>query len=143
MSKNDPRRATRSSPKGSRIPDVVVVKDGTKPPTRDNIKEVIEIKFPSDKLDEEQRREYTEIAGKSRFEVLGPERCGCPRQKPQPQEITVGDVAEVAALTLLVVALVLDDVVPGGQADDVAIPAAVARILSKIAPLLRGPVTVP
>jgi hypothetical protein len=33
MSKNDPRRATRGSPKGSRIPDVVVVHDGTKPPT--------------------------------------------------------------------------------------------------------------
>ncbi|WP_437946582.1 type VI secretion system tip protein TssI/VgrG [Sorangium sp. So ce296] len=143
MSKNDPRRATRSSPKGSRIPDVVVVKDGTKPPTQDNIKEVIEIKFPSDKLDEEQRREYTEIAGTARFEVLGPDRCGCPRQKPQPQGMTAGDVAEIAALTLLVMALVLDDAVPGGQADDVAIPPAVARILGKLAPLLRGPVSVP
>ncbi|WP_437838429.1 type VI secretion system tip protein TssI/VgrG [Sorangium sp. So ce1153] len=145
MSKNDPRRATRSSPKGSRIPDVVVVKDGTKPPTQDNIKEVIEIKFPPDELKREQEVAYETIAGKAPFEVLGPDRCGCPRQKPQPQpqEITAGDVAEVAALTLLVVALVLDDVVPGGQADDVAIPPAVARILGKLAPLLRGPVVVP
>ncbi|WP_437494791.1 VRR-NUC domain-containing protein [Sorangium sp. So ce1014] len=145
MSKNDPRRATRSSPKGSRIPDVVVVKDGTKPPTRDNIKEVIEIKFPPDELKREQELAYTAIAGKARFKELGPDRCGCPRQKPQPQpqEITAGDVAEVAALTLLVIALVLDDAVPGGQADDVAIPPAVARILSKLAPLLGGPVVVP
>ncbi|WP_437899531.1 type VI secretion system tip protein TssI/VgrG [Sorangium sp. So ce124] len=143
MSKNDPRRATRSSPKGSRIPDVVVVKDGTKPPTQDNIKEVIEIKFPPDELKEEQELAYEAIAGKARFEVLGPDRCGCPRQKPQPQEMTAGDVAEVAALTLLVIALVLDDAVPGAQADDVAIPPAVARILGKLAPLLRGPVVVP
>lgn len=144
MSKNDPRRATRSSPAGSRIPDVVVVKEGTKPPTRDNIKEVIEIKFPPDELKDEQRKAYEAIAGESPFEVLGPERCGCSRQKqPQPQEMTAGDVAEVAALTLLVIALVLDDAVPGGQADDVVIPPAVARILSKLAPLLGGPVVVP
>ncbi|KYF67066.1 type VI secretion system tip protein TssI/VgrG [Sorangium cellulosum] len=144
MSKNDPRRATRSSPAGSRIPDVVVVKDGTKPPTRDNIKEVIEIKFPPDKFEDEQRAEYEKIAGDAPLEELGPERCGCPRtKKPQAQEITAGDVAEVAALTLLVIALVLDDAVPGGQADDVAIPPAVARILGKLAPLLGGPVVVP
>jgi type VI secretion system secreted protein VgrG len=144
MSKNDPRRATRSSPKGSRIPDVVVVKDGTKPPTRDNIKEVIEIKFPPDELEDEQRKAYTAIAGKATFKELGPNQCGCPREKkPQPPEITAGDVAEVAALTLLVVALALDDAVPGGQADDVAIPPAVARILGKLVPLLRGPVVVP
>ncbi|WP_437946576.1 type VI secretion system tip protein TssI/VgrG [Sorangium sp. So ce296] len=144
MSKNDPRRATRSSPKGSRIPDVVVVKDGTKPPTQDNIKEVIEVKFPPDKLKDLQRADYVVIAGRAPFVELGPERCGCPPQnKPQPQEITTGDVAEVAALSLLVLALVLDDAVPGGQADDVAIPPAVARILSKLAPLLRGPVSVP
>ncbi|KYF73145.1 hypothetical protein BE11_43665 [Sorangium cellulosum] len=145
MSKNDPRRATRSSPAGSRIPDVVVVKDGTKPPTRDNIKEVIEIKFPPDELKDEQRKAYTAIAGEAPLKELGPDPCGCPRQKPQPhpQEITAADVAEVAALTLLVMALVLDDAVPGGQADDIAIPPAVARILGKLAPLLRGPVTVP
>ncbi|AUX23585.1 uncharacterized protein SOCEGT47_041120 [Sorangium cellulosum] len=144
MSKNDPRRATRGSPKGSRIPDVVVVKDGTKPPTRDNIKEVIEIKFPPDKLGYEQRTEYETIAGEAPFRELGPDRCGCPSQtKSQAQEITAGDVAEVAALTLLVMALVLNDAVPGGQADDVAIPPAIARILGKLAPLLRGPVVVP
>ncbi|WP_437758472.1 type VI secretion system tip protein TssI/VgrG [Sorangium sp. So ce1389] len=145
MSKNDPRRATRSSPKGSRIPDVVVVKDGTKPPTRDNIKEVIEIKFPPDELEDDQRKAYTAIAGKATFKELGPNQCGCPRQKKKPEsrDITAGDVAEVAALTMLVVALVLDDAVPGGQADDVAIPPAVTRILGKLAPLLRGAVVVP
>jgi type VI secretion system secreted protein VgrG len=105
---------------------------------------VIEIKFPPDELKREQRTAYEAIAGKARFEVLEPERCGCsPQKQPQPQEITAGDVAEVAALTLLVVALVLDDAVPGAQADDVAIPPAVARILAKLAPLFGGPVIVP
>ncbi|WP_437943183.1 type VI secretion system tip protein TssI/VgrG [Sorangium sp. So ce281] len=142
MSKNDPRRATRGRPKGSKIPDVVVVKDGTKPPTQDNIKEVIEIKFPPDKLDREQRESYETIAGRARFEVLGPDKCGCPKPKTSEQEMTPGDVVEIAALTLLVVGLVLDDAVPGAQIDDVAIPPAVARILTKLGPLLRGPVLV-
>ncbi|MGK3991688.1 type VI secretion system tip protein TssI/VgrG [Sorangium sp. So ce1024] len=142
MSKNDPRRATRGRPKGSRIPDVVVVKDGTKPPTQDNIKEVIEIKFPPDKLGSEQRKAYDSIAGRAPLEELGPDRCGCPRSAKNEQQVTAGDVAEVAALTLLVIALVADDALPGGQVDDVAIPPAIARILSKIAPLLRGSVPV-
>ncbi|AUX24893.1 uncharacterized protein SOCEGT47_054330 [Sorangium cellulosum] len=142
MSKHDPRRATRGRPKGSKIPDVIVVKDGTKPPTRDNIKEVIEIKFPPDKLDREQRDSYETIAGPAPFEVLGPDECGCPKPKKGDQQVTLGDAVEIAALTLLVIALVADDAVPGGQADDVAIPPAVARILSKLAPLLRGPVLV-
>ncbi|XXT16361.1 type VI secretion system tip protein TssI/VgrG [Sorangium sp. So ce429] len=142
MSKNDPRRATRGRPKGSKIPDVVVVKDGTKPPTQDNIKEVIEIKFPPDRLGSEQRKAYTSIAGRASLEELGPDRCGCPQSEQDEPQITAGDVVEVAALTLLVVALIADDAVPGGQADDVAIPPAIARILSRLAPLLRSSVPV-
>ncbi|XXY52595.1 type VI secretion system tip protein TssI/VgrG [Sorangium sp. So ce269] len=104
----------------------------------------LEIKFPPDKFEDEQRAEYEKIAGDAPLEELAPDRCGCPLpKKMQSQEITAGDVAEVAALTLLVMALVLDDVVPGGQADDVAIPPALARILGKLTPLLRGSVLVP
>jgi type VI secretion system secreted protein VgrG len=140
MSKNDPRRQTRGLPGGSKIPDVVVVKDGTKPPTQDNMKEVIEIKFPPDRLDDDQRESYERIAGDARFEVLGPDECGCPFRKQQQQqqrEMTATDVAEVAALTLFVIATVLDDAVPGAQIDDVAIPPALAKILSRLAPLLQ------
>jgi type VI secretion system secreted protein VgrG len=137
MSRNDPRRPTRSWPAGSKIPDVVVVKDGTRPPTQDNIKEVIEVKFPPDELRENQRTSYEEIAGKARLTELGPDACGCRDRKRQAQEVTAGDVAEIALLTLLVLAAVLDDAAPGGQLDDAAIPPALARILDRLTPLLR------
>ncbi|WP_051443249.1 hypothetical protein [Curvibacter gracilis] len=48
MSRNNPKRATRGRPAGSRIPDVVVVKDGAKPPTLDNVQKAYEMKFPGD-----------------------------------------------------------------------------------------------
>ncbi len=48
MSRNEPVRATRSRPAGSRIPDVVVVKDPGQPPVLDNIQRVYEMKFPGD-----------------------------------------------------------------------------------------------
>ena len=48
MSRNEPDRATRSRPGGSRIPDVVVVKDPNLPPTVDNAQRVYEMKFPGD-----------------------------------------------------------------------------------------------
>ncbi|WP_438043116.1 hypothetical protein [Sorangium sp. So ce128] len=49
------------SDRGAAEGDVVVVKDGTKPPTRDNIKEVIEIKLPPDELEREQRKTYSGV----------------------------------------------------------------------------------
>lgn len=48
MSRNDPGRATRSRPGGSRIPDVIVVNDPTRPPVLGNISKVYEMKFPGD-----------------------------------------------------------------------------------------------
>jgi hypothetical protein len=44
-------------------PDVVVVNDPVKPPTQDNIKQVVEIKFPPDKLSQDQQDDYATIAG--------------------------------------------------------------------------------
>jgi type VI secretion system secreted protein VgrG len=46
-------------------------------------------------------------------------------------------------LTALVILMILNDVAPGGQLDDVAIPPAVARILSRLAPLLRAAPVLP
>jgi type VI secretion system secreted protein VgrG len=138
MSRNTPQRSTRSWPVGSKIPDVVVVKDGGRPPTQDNLKEVIEIKFPPDKLGKHQRKDYERIAGEAPLKELGPDECGCPRQKQaQRQEVTATDLMEVTVLTLLVIAMVLDDIVPGAQIDDAAIPPAIARILNRLAPILR------
>jgi type VI secretion system secreted protein VgrG len=140
MSKNDPRRPTRSWPAGSKIPDVVVVKDGTRPPTQDNLKAVIEIKFPPDQMDKQQRESYRKIAREVPLKELGPDECGCPgrrQQRTQAQDMTVQDWGEIVALTLLVLATVLDDAIPGGQADDVVIPPAIARMLTRLAPLLR------
>lgn len=48
MSRTQPVRATRGRPAGSRIPDVVVVKDPNLPPALDNVQKAYEMKFPGD-----------------------------------------------------------------------------------------------
>lgn len=48
MSRREPVRPTRSRPAGSRIPDVVVVKNPRLPPVLDNVQRVYEMKFPGD-----------------------------------------------------------------------------------------------
>jgi hypothetical protein len=88
MSKNDKRRATRSKPKGSRAPDVIIVKDGSKPPTKGNIQEVIEIKF-DDNWGPGQEADYKLIAGGAPLTELGPDECGCSRPKPTPVPILI------------------------------------------------------
>ncbi len=56
-----------------RRPDVVIVNDPTKPPTQDNIKQVVEIKFPPDKMDERQELAYIRIAGdETKLVEMGP-----------------------------------------------------------------------
>ena len=55
---------------------MIVVYDGTKSPTQDNIKKVYEIKFGEDRLDDTKRKAYETIAGGAEFEVLTPEDCG-------------------------------------------------------------------
>ena len=144
MSRSEPWRPSgRKHPKGSKSPDVVIVKDPSKPPTQDNIERIIEVKFPGDRFRGNQADDYKRIAGDAPFELLGPKRCGCPdrqQEQEQEQQVTADDMAEAALLTLLVVVLILDDALPGGQMDDAAIPPAIARILSRLAPLLRGPV---
>ena len=95
MSRSDDRRATRRRVSDSRIPDVVVVKDGAKPPTQDNIKYVVEIKFPPDVYGTGQKKAYEKIAGsKSKLVTLSPKDCGCDKKKqpvkqPAPQPVLV------------------------------------------------------
>lgn len=61
-----------------RRPDVVIVKDPGLPPTQDNIKNVVEIKFPPQKRDAEQEEDFRLIAGsREKLEVMGPQDCDC------------------------------------------------------------------
>ncbi len=142
MSKNDPRRATRGRPADSQIPDFTITKDGTRRATQDNIEKIIEVKIPPDRWRPGQREAYQKIAGTAPVEELNPQRCGCPKREPEPRpqpQVTLADAAEMALLTVFVIVAILNDALPGGQIDDVAIPPAIARILSRLAPLLRGP----
>jgi hypothetical protein len=89
-----------------RRPDVVVVNDPSRPPTQDNIKSVVEIKFPGDTLSRGQRSAYAQIAGdSSKVAVLGPDTCGCSESGEQtqtrPTESAVADDFEEGARTLL------------------------------------------
>lgn len=61
-----------------RRPDVVIVKDGSLPPTQDNIKSVVEIKFPPQERDREQEDDYARIAGSpEKVATMGPGDCDC------------------------------------------------------------------
>lgn len=69
-----------------RRPDVVVVKDPTRPPTQDNLKSVVEIKFPPQQRDPVQAKQDERIAGPyASTTTLTPKNCGCD-DKEQPQE---------------------------------------------------------
>ena len=111
-------------------PDAIIVKDGTLPPVQDNIKAVVEIKFPPDSLSAEQRQGYTEIAGKDAELIeLSPQICECPEKekekekkpapKPSPLEVTLLGLS-LAALILAAGA--------GEEASDPLIPAVLGRL---------------
>ena len=64
MSRKDPGQPSHGKhPRGSRCPDVIIVKDPSKPPTQDNIERVIEIKIPPDTWGQDQHNDYKRIAG--------------------------------------------------------------------------------
>ena len=85
MSRNEPVRPTRSRPAGSRIPDVVVVKNPRLPPVLDNVQRVYEMKFPGDKFSSEfgpdgmnQFQAYQEIFGEKFLKkALDAGSCAC------------------------------------------------------------------
>jgi len=94
MSRNEPERATRGRPGGSRIPDVLVVKDGSKPPTLDNIQKVYEMKFPGDSYDDgrigpdgkTQQRAYRDLFKKKIDEnPMTAESCACDDAEKQKE----------------------------------------------------------
>jgi type VI secretion system secreted protein VgrG len=134
MSRNDPTRPTHSRPAGSRIPDVVLVNDPTKPPTQNNIRKIIEMKFDGDPPDPAQLLTLQTIAGQSPVEVWTPATCGCGPEEPEPKPMPVPDPAlSLAVVLALLVVLMADDLIPGLEADDVAIPPLLARLAKILA----------
>ena len=73
-----------------RRPDVVIVKDPSRPPTQDNIKQIIEMKFPPDALSEQQETDYQTIAGNpDKLLVLKPSDCNCDAPEHEAAKIPV------------------------------------------------------
>jgi hypothetical protein len=134
MSKNDPTRPKHKKDAGTAAPDVIVVYDGTRPPTQDNIKRVYEIKFGDDRLATEKRGAYTRIAGAAAFEVLTPKNCGCEKEEAErlPEPISAKEAAMLVVLLLAFIAAMLDGV-PG---DELILAPPLAKQLLRIAPLL-------
>lgn len=86
----------------TRRPDVVIVKDPNLPPTQDNIKHVVEIKFGTDKFEKPQRDAYAEIAGDyTKVKVLDPDECGCDSDDGKKSTVTEWATAAIATLTAL------------------------------------------
>lgn len=140
MSRNEPWRQTGRKPEGSKIPDNVLVKDPSKPPTQDNIEKIIEIKFPGDKWGFGQREAYVEIAGsRDLVEVWGVDHpCYCddqPNRTPEPVRVPALEPATLA-IAALVLVLLLDDMA-GGFADDAAIPPLVVELVRRLAPFFN------
>lgn len=82
-----------------RRPDVVIVNDPSKPPTQDNIKQVVEIKFPPDTITKPQEDAYIHIAGDDKKLVtMGPEECDCDQPDPDPPKIPVEQLGAAASI---------------------------------------------
>lgn len=99
----------------TRRPDVVIVNDATKPPTQDNIKQVVEIKFGDDKYGFQQREDYITIAGDERKMVpLKASDCDCSKAEPEPAKIPVEQLGPAAALLALLYMIVMKRPPPTG-----------------------------
>lgn len=81
-----------------RRPDVVIVKDPNRPPTQDNIKQVVEMKFPPDPPDSRQVQAYERIAGDERKIVeMKSTDCDC-SQENQQSKVPVEQLGWAAAI---------------------------------------------
>ncbi len=81
-----------------RRPDVVIVIDPTKSPTQDNIKQVVEMKFPPDLPDPIQADAYKQIAGISTDVVeMEATECDC-NQETQRSKMPVEELGWAAAV---------------------------------------------
>jgi hypothetical protein len=82
-----------------RRPDVVIVNDPTKPPTQDNIKQILEMKFPPDTMSKSQQIAYMKIAGnRLKSGTLKPANCSCDTPETEEAKLPVGKLGWVAAV---------------------------------------------
>lgn len=94
----DPERPPFKPGRGLvRRPDVIIVEDPTKPPTQDNIKKVVEIKFPPDTMDERQEEAYRRIAGDAEVVTMTPDKCDCDKMEPDKPKVPV-DVQDIGTI---------------------------------------------
>ena len=79
-----------------RRPDVVIVKDPFKPPTQDNIKQVVEIKFDGDPWGEGQEAAYRSISGPGKLVELTPAKCSCddPDRKKRTEDLKTEELVD-------------------------------------------------
>ncbi len=83
-----------------RRPDVVIVKDTTKPPTQDNIKQIVEMKFPPDTITVPQERAYVRIAGgQNKLTTLEPSDCDCDSSEPKDPHMPIEELGFAAGVT--------------------------------------------
>lgn len=102
-----------------RRPDVVIVNDPARPPTQDNIKQIVEMKFPPDTMSLPQQRAYRRIAGSdSKLKTLRPIDCNCETPEPETQKIPVEKLGWAAAAAGWILY-----VVPRGRSPRPPIPA--------------------
>lgn len=81
-----------------RRPDVVIVNDPSKPATQDNIKQVVEMKFPPDPPNQRQADAYAEIAGdEAKVVEMKPDDCDC-SQENQDSKVPVEELGWAAAI---------------------------------------------
>jgi hypothetical protein len=90
-----------------RRPDVVIVKDPSLPPTQDNIKQIVEMKFPPDELRPDQEDAYIDIAGDQRkLKTLKPSDCNCDQSEPEPPKMPVEEMGIVAKIVMAILFLI-------------------------------------
>ncbi|MGY2293277.1 VRR-NUC domain-containing protein [Pseudomonas sp. SDO528_S397] len=103
----DPEHPPFKQGKGMiRRPDVVIVKNPGSPPTQDNIKQVVEMKFPPDPKNLRQTQAYARIAGNRNNVVsMASTECDCSREDQQ-SKVPVEEMGWAAAIATGVMFLV-------------------------------------
>lgn len=99
----------------TRRPDVIIVKDPAKPPTQDNIKQVVEMKFPDDPYRPGQRDDYARIAGgRDKMVELEFNDCDCNKSEPEKSKVPVEELGLAATLLSLLYMVVTKRPPPAG-----------------------------
>jgi hypothetical protein len=119
-----------------RRPDAVIVNNPMLPPTQDNLRAVVEVKFPPDTYSDGQQRAYERIAGPDADLItLTPEECDCPERRRRRSRVRGVEVSPVDILILLALTATLLTPIPGDEAlVAVAAGARLTRLLPAFAP---------